>query len=127
MSDTYISGTCNLGKAEVRSRQFVALVGLIMSATTFAGLIAASASPAARWSIFAPLMVFAVGYLQSRKKFCLAFGLMGTFNLGKLGEMSRVADPAFRKADRVMAVKLLAQAAALALGLTLLVVLLPLS
>ena len=52
---------------------------------------------------------------------------MGTFNLGKLGEMSRVADPAFRKADRVMAVKLLAQAAALALGLTFLVVLLPLS
>lgn len=126
MSETYIPGTCNLGKAEVRSRQFVALVGLIMSATTLIGLIGTNASRGARFSIFIPLMIFSVGFLQSRKKFCLAFGLMGTFNLGKLGEMSRVTDPAFRKADRLMALKLLAQAAALALVLTIIVVLLPL-
>jgi hypothetical protein len=125
VSDTYIPGTCNLGKAEVRSRQFVALVGLIMSVTTLIGLIAAGASATARWSIFAPLMVFSVGFLQSRKKFCLAFGLMGTFNLGKLGEMSRVADPAHRKADRAMALKLLFQAAVLAFAISLVVFVIP--
>jgi hypothetical protein len=32
MSDaTYIPGTCNLGKSEVRRRQVVALVGLVFS------------------------------------------------------------------------------------------------
>ena len=92
MSESYIPGTCNLGKAEVRSRQFVALVGLIMSITTFIGLISVSASRSARWTIFAPLMVFAVGFIQSRKKFCLAFGFMGTFNLGKLGQIGRAHD-----------------------------------
>jgi hypothetical protein len=126
MSETYIPGTCNLGKAEVRSRQFVALVGLIMSISALGGLLGTHSSRGARLSIFIPLMVFSVGYLQSRKKFCLAFGLMGTFNLGKLGEMSRVSDPAFRRADRKMALSLLAQASALALVLTLFVVLLPL-
>lgn len=126
MSETYLPGTCNLGKAEVRSRQFVALVGFITSVMTLGGLISINASPSARWSIFAPLMVFAVGLIQSRKKFCLAFGFMGTFNLGKLGQMSRVTDPAHRKADRKMALTLLGQALVLALTLTIVVVLLPL-
>ena len=126
MSESYIPGTCNLGKAEVRSRQFVALVGLIMSITTFIGLVGVSASRSARWTIFAPLMVFAVGFIQSRKKFCLAFGFMGTFNLGKLGQLSRVADPEHRKADRRTALSLLLQALALAFAITVVVVVLPL-
>lgn len=126
MSESYIPGTCNLGKAEVRSRQFVALVGLIMSITTFIGLVGVSASRSARWTIFAPLMVFAVGFIQSRKKFCLAFGFMGTFNLGKLGQLSRVADPEHRKADRRTALTLLLQALVLAFAITVLVVALPL-
>mgnify|MGYP003329845458 FL=1 len=126
MSESYIPGTCNLGKAEVRSRQFVALVGLIMSITTFIGLIGVSASRSARWTIFAPLMVFAVGFIQSRKKFCLAFGFMGTFNLGKLGQLSRVADPEHRKADRRTALTLLLQALVLAFAITVVVVALPL-
>ena len=126
MSESYIPGTCNLGKAEVRSRQFVALVGLFMSITTFIGLIGVSASRSARWTIFAPLMVFAVGFIQSRKKFCLAFGFMGTFNLGKLGQLSRVADPEHRKADRRTALTLLLQALVLAFAITVVVVALPL-
>ena len=126
MSESYIPGACNLGKAEVRSRQFVALVGLIMSITTFIGLIGVSASRSARWTIFAPLMVFAVGFIQSRKKFCLAFGFMGTFNLGKLGQLSRVADPEHRKADRRTALTLLLQALVLAFAITVVVVVLPL-
>ena len=126
MSESYIPGSCNLGKAEVRSRQFVALVGLIMSITTFVGLVGVSASRSTRWTIFAPLLVFAVGFIQSRKKFCLAFGFMGTFNLGKLGQLSRVADPEHRKADRKTAITLLLQALVLAFAITVLVVALPL-
>ena len=126
MSESYIPGSCNLGKAEVRSRQFVALVGLIMSITSFVGLVGVSASRSTRWTIFAPLLVFAVGFIQSRKKFCLAFGFMGTFNLGKLGQLSRVADPEHRKADRKTAITLLLQALVLAFAITVLVVALPL-
>jgi len=70
-------------------------------------------------------MVFSVGFIQSRKKFCLAYGLMGTFNLGKLGDISRVQSPEDRKADRKTALLILAQSALLALTLTVLLVLLP--
>ena len=118
MSDTYIPGTCNLGKAEVRSRQIVALVGLVASLILATGLIASSAPQASGLTLFAPLTVFAVGFIQSRRKFCLAYGLAGTFNLGKLGQISKVASPEDKVADRKTALSILAQATALALGLT---------
>lgn len=118
MSDTYIPGTCNLGKAEVRSRQIVALVGLVATLILATGLISSSAPQASGLTLFAPLMVFAVGFIQSRRKFCLAYGLAGTFNLGKLGQISKVANPEDKAADRKTALSILAQATALALGLT---------
>ena len=118
MSDTYIPGTCNLGKAEVRSRQIVALIGLVSSLILATGLIASSAPQASGLTLFAPLMVFAVGFIQSRRKFCLAYGLAGTFNLGKLGQISKVANPEDKAADRKTALSILAQATALPLGLT---------
>jgi hypothetical protein len=118
VSNTYIPGTCNLGKAEVRSRQIVALVGLVATLILATGLIASSAPQASGLTLFAPLMVFAVGFIQSRRKFCLAYGLAGTFNLGKLGQISKVANPEDKAADRKTALSILAQATALALGLT---------
>ena len=125
MSYSYIPGTCNLGKEEIRRRQFVALIGLVFSIISLVGLISADAQPLARVSLFLPLMVFAIGYIQSRKKFCLAYGLMGTFNLGKLGDMAKVQSPEDRKADRKTAMTIFGQAVLLAGGLTVLVVLLP--
>jgi len=126
MSYAYVPGTCNLGKAEVRRRQIVALIGAALTVSSFIGLQATDTPNSARWSLFAPLMVFSVGFIQSRKKFCLAYGLMGTFNLGRLGDISRVQSPEDRKADRKTATIILIQSALLALGLTTLFVLLPL-
>jgi predicted RND superfamily exporter protein len=106
VSDTYIPGTCNLGKAEVRRRQFVAFLGLALSLFSAFGLW--QGSTLTRATIFLPLFVFAVGYVA------------GAFNLGRLGELSRVQDPADRAADRKTALSILGQAALLALVLTLL-------
>ena len=50
---------------------------------------------------------------------------MGTFNFGKLGQISRVSDPISKKADRKTALIILAQSTALALGLTLATLALP--
>lgn len=125
MTYSYVPGTCNLGKAEIRRRQFVALLGLFLSTSSFIGLVATDAARTARFSLFIPLMVFSVGFVQSRKRFCLAYGLMGTFNLGKLGDITRVQSAEDRKADRKTALVILIQSAALAAALTLVLVALP--
>ena len=126
MSQEYIPGTCNIGKGEIRRRQVVALAGAVISATSLIGLLSTDAARSARLSLFIPLMVFAIGFIQSRKKFCLAYGFLGTFNFGGLGQLSRVADPIAKKADRKTALTILLQSALLALGLTLATYLLPL-
>ncbi len=126
MSQEYIAGSCNIGKGEVRRRQVVALAGAVISVTSLIGLISADAARSSRLTLFFPLMVFAVGFIQSRKKFCLAYGFMGTFNFGKLGQISRVSDPIAKKADRKTAITILAQSTLLALGLALTTFLLPL-
>jgi hypothetical protein len=100
LSQEYIPGSCNIGKGEIRRRQVVALAGAVISTTSLVGLISTDAARSARFSLFIPLMIFAIGFVQSRKKFCLAYGLAGTFNFGGLGQISRVSDPISKKADR---------------------------
>lgn len=118
MADTYIPGTCNLGKSEVRRRQFVAFLGLGLA--FFSGFGLWEGSALVKLTIFLPFFVFATGFIQSRRKFCMAYGFSGAFNLGRLGELSRVQDPADRAADRKTALSILGQASLLALTLTLL-------
>ena len=126
MSQEYVAGSCNIGKGEIRRRQVVALAGAVISTTSLVGLISTDAARSARFSLFIPIMIFAIGFVQSRKKFCLAYGLAGTFNFGGLGQISRVSDPISKKADRKTALTILAQSTALALGLTLATFVLPL-
>ncbi len=118
MSSEYIAGSCNIGKGEIRRRQVVALIGVFLTLSTAATMLATDQARLARISIFLPAMIFSVGIIQSRRKFCLAYGLAGTFNFGKLGNISRVQNQADRKADRKTALNILAQAAILAAAIT---------
>ena len=122
----YIAGSCNIGKGEIRRRQIVAVFGLILLISTTAGLIGSDSAKSARLGVFIPALIFAIGFIQSRRKFCLAYGLMGTFNFGRLGKLSKVATPEDRKADRKTAISILVQALALALTITLIIYLFPL-
>ena len=124
-SAQYIPGSCNIGSGEIRRRQVVAIIGTIISISSFVTLLMASAPRNARFGIFLPLMIASVGWVQSRSKFCLAYGFAGTFNMGKLGDISRVADAASKAADRKTAITILVKSTALAATITLLVVVLP--
>ena len=97
----YLAGSCNIGPQEIRRRKAVAYLGLFLT------------------------IVSLIGYIQSRKKFCLAYGFLGTFNLGKLGDISKVAAKEDKAADRATALKILLQSIGLAAVITLVVTLLP--
>ena len=118
MSAEYIPGSCNIGNGEVRRRQSVAIFGLFLTSFSAVTILATDQSRNSRLSIFVPALIFAIGFVQSRKKFCLAYGLAGTFNFGKLGQISKVQSTEDRKADRKTAVLILFQSAALAALIT---------
>jgi len=122
----YIPGTCNIGGGELTRRRMVAVLGLILTLSSAATLISNEASRQTRLGIFLPALVMSVGWVQSRKRFCLAYGFAGTFNFGTLGKLSKVSDQADRAADRKTATKIFAQSALYALLVTAFVAALPL-
>ena len=126
MGAEYIPGTCNIGKGEIRRRQLVAIFGLFLTTFSAATIIATDQSKNSRLSIFLPALIFSIGFVQSRRKFCLAYGLAGTFNFGKLGQISKVQSNEDRKSDRKTAVSILLQSAALAAFITAVFFVLPL-
>jgi len=121
----YIPGTCNIGIREIRRRQLVGGIGTFLTISTIFGFANHHSARISRLSTFLPARVMSIGYLQARKKFCLAFGLSGLFNFGKLGSTQRVISEEDRKIDRQAAIRLLLQAAALAAAVTALVFVLP--
>lgn len=126
MSAEYIPGTCNIGSGEVKRRQLVAIFGLFLTVFSAITIVATHQSKSSRLSIFLPALIFSIGFVQSRKKFCLAYGLAGTFNFGKLGQISKVQSPEDKKADRKTAVSILLQSVAVAALITAVFFLLPL-
>ena len=121
----YIPGSCNIGKGEVRRRQLVALIGLFFAISTLLTLNTIDAPTEVRLGIFFPLLVASVGFVQSRSKFCLAYGFAGTFNMGKLGDIKRVASKEDRAADRKTALVILGKSFILAALATAIVLVIP--
>ena len=126
MSSEYVAGSCNIGKGEIRRRQIVALFGIFLTISSATALLATDQSRSSRFSIFIPALVFSIGFVQSRSKFCLAYGLAGTFNFDRLGKISRVQSAQDRKADRKTAIMIMLKSAALAAIITAVFFVLPL-
>ncbi len=121
----YAAGSCNIGPKEVRRRRFVGIVGLVLVFITVVSFHSQHVKGLSRLSLFLPAILFSIGYLQSRKKFCLAFGLAGIFNFGSLGQVSKVISPADKALDRKTALNLIIQAFGLAALITIIVLVLP--
>ncbi|MEN9351212.1 MAG: hypothetical protein RL455_153 [Actinomycetota bacterium] len=126
MSTEYIPGSCNIGKGEIRRRQLVALIGIFLTFSSATALLATNQSRTNRLSIFIPALIFSIGFVQARSKFCLAYGLAGTFNFERIGKISRVQSVQDRKADRKTAIIILLKSAALAALITAIFFILPL-
>ena len=107
----YVPGACNIGPEEIARRQRVARIGLVATVALALALLALGVgvgSPT-RLLVGLPLTGAAIGWIQARRRFCMAYGLAGTFNLGAIGNMERVSSAAALAADRRTALVIVAQ------------------
>jgi hypothetical protein len=114
----YQPGVCNIGGPEVTRRKQVAILGFALF--IIFGTLAFVQGLSLEIAIFGffPALLGSVGYIQSQKKFCFAYGLMGAFNFNSLGTISKVRDKEALAADRKMAITIVLQSIVLALALT---------
>lgn len=82
MTDSsYIPGMCNINKAEIASRRKAMWFGVVLSVIILIVLFVLHVS----WwlavlSLFIPVYIGAIGYLQVTRKFCVSYGSSGRQN-----------------------------------------------
>lgn len=103
----YLSGACNIGPAEIKRRKLGALIGAILFAITSFSFAITDAPRTTRLLVFIPALLFSVGMIQSRKKFCVAYGFLGVFNFEKTGDVRKITVNKDLANDRKYAIKLL--------------------
>ena len=120
-NDQYIAGACNIGGAEVKRRWQGAIAGWFLYLIVVIWLVSIHATQTQKLIAFIPAYLAAIGFLQGRRKFCVAYGLMGIFNFDVLGKNTKVVDKEQLSRDRKYALKLLVRAALIAAALTLVI------
>jgi hypothetical protein len=109
--DGYRAGACNIGPVEIRRRRNAGLAGAAATVVLAVALVAIGAPTWARLLVFFPAAGAAVGFLQARSRFCVAFALQGIRNFGPLGGAETVADAADHSADLRAAARLIVESA----------------
>jgi hypothetical protein len=122
----YRPGACNIGAAEIRRRRDTGVALAIVTAALAVALVAVGAPPWARLLVFFPAAGAAIGILQARFRFCVAFALAGVRNFGPLGVPEKVADANAHRADLVAATRLISLSVAVAAAIAIVLALLPL-
>lgn len=95
-------------------------IALGLAVAIAGALLIVDADQTLRVGIFLPLLGAAIGFVQARRRFCMAYGWRGVFNFDRLGRITKVEDDLARKADRSMALRVLGEAALYALVATVL-------
>ena len=106
----YVAGSCNIGGLEVQRRKRVGYLGAFLSLATLLFLLLVHPATGVRTIIFFPFLLTSISWFQSRERFCLAFGLAGTFNFGPAGKIAKVSNPEDLRLDRAHAFEMLLNA-----------------
>jgi hypothetical protein len=97
----YIPGVCNIGPKEIAKRRALGWIGLAASVVLWTTFIVLKTAAAWRLFVFVPAMLSALGFLQTRWRFCAKHGCDGTFKFGsKTGRTDSVEQAEFRRKDR---------------------------
>jgi len=92
---------CNINKAEVAYRKKAMWFGIGISAVLLILLVALSAPVLTRLVLFVPIYVAAIGYLQVKNKFCVAYGSSGKQNASEGSDVATtIEDDAALAADK---------------------------
>ena len=122
----YIPGVCNIGRDEIRVRALTGLAGLFITAILLIILLVVHAPPVIRVIVFIPAFISALGFLQAYFHFCAYFGLRSLFNFEKAGTTpEEIWDDNMRRLDRRRAWTIIAYAALVAAGVTLVAFIIP--
>ena len=115
----YVPGVCNINHSEVAYRKKAAYFGVIVTIILFGALYLLDVQAYSRIILFLPIFIAIIGYLQTKNKFCVAYGASGKQNAREGSKTAEeVADTDARRKDKQRANTMNIQAVILSLILT---------
>ena len=105
-STTYIPGVCNINQDEIRKRRKIGLIGLGALVVSLAGLLLLHVPALVMLLLFLPAFLMAVGLLQAKNKFCVAYAAAGMRHTGQLAEKINDNDAAARDKRRARSINM---------------------
>ena len=117
---------CNINKAEVAYRKKAMWFGIILSVVLFGAMILLMLPVVFRILLFVPVYIAAIGYLQVKNKFCVAYGAGGRQNADDGSDVaSEIADESARQADKKKSRKMNLQALGITRAVLIIALLIP--
>lgn len=114
-TDAYVPGVCNINREEVAFRRKWRNIGVITTAVLIIALFVISENRWLRLIVFLPAFIAAVGYLQTKNKFCVSYAASGMQNASEGSKQADKVAADAHKLDQAKARKMNIQAAAAAL------------
>lgn len=122
----YVPGECNINSAEIAKRRNIGHVGLVVLIIILVILIVIGANRYYRILLFLPAILSANGYLQAKNRFCVGYAMSGKQNARQgSSKASAIIDDSAREIDKNRAKSMNLQTTAIALIVTIIVLLLP--
>jgi hypothetical protein len=114
-STGYQPGVCNIGHQERKRRRLTGILGVGTGLAVAGGVVALGLPDQYALGAFAFLLPGALGFVQDRMRFCVAFGALARYDLtGSGGDAGSVTEREAVRADRKRALQILALSTALA-------------
>lgn len=120
-NSAYVPGVCNINKNEIAYRRKSGYFGLAATAGMFLVLYFLNINELIRLVLFVPAYISAIGFLQAKNKFCVAYGASARQNATeKSSSATVVTDTVAILRDKIKARSLNIQAVIIALAVALL-------
>ena len=124
MASNYVPGVCNINPQEIKRRQQSGHIGVTITILLIMLLIATGATWYLRIIIIVPAFIAAIGYLQARNKFCVAYASSGQHHADS-GDTVEITDKKSLTADSKKTRTMNLQASIIASVVTAIVCVLP--
>ena len=118
-TESYVPGVCNINRAEIAYRRKAGYFGLGLFIVVAIVFIALGINRWAYLILFVPAFIAAIGFLQAKNRFCVAYGAGGQQNATEgSAAATKVTDMLAAKKDKQRARQMNLQAALLAIVAT---------
>lgn len=124
-STNYIPGMCNINPAEIKRRRQSGYFGLAVAATGLGIFLYLQASWPYFLVLFIPLFVGALGLLQARSKFCVAFASAGKQHADNESDIASITDTEAKRIDQLKARTIYLKALVISLPITAVLCIIP--